>query len=104
MQEILFNISPLHLTQVLLVDNMASFEQFGHSILTSIQYRFFGIFIKETAMNIYIPFIHKIVKKEKKQKYLPLYIEEENINTKIIENNIDNQKEEKENIIIIELF
>ena len=54
-------------------------------------------------MNIYIPFIHKIIKKEKKQEQLPLYIEKENINTQIIEKNIDNQKEE-EKIVIIELF
>jgi hypothetical protein len=53
-------------------------------------------------MNIYIPFIHKIIKKEKKQEPLPLYIEEY-IDTKINEKNIDNQEKE-DKVIIIELF
>lgn len=49
-------------------------------------------------MNLYIPFIHKIVKKDKKQIQLPLYIED-----KFIENNKKEEKKE-EDIIIIDLF
>jgi hypothetical protein len=49
-------------------------------------------------MNLYIPFIHKLIKKEKKQIQLPLYIEKY---PKIIERE---EKDSTENIIIIDLF
>lgn len=51
-------------------------------------------------MDLYIPFIHKILKKEKhKQVYIPLYID--NIPS-IPEKS--KEKEESESIFIIELF
>lgn len=49
-------------------------------------------------MNLYIPFIHKILKKEKQPTQLPLYIEKE---PRTIEKK---EKEEKETVITIELF
>jgi hypothetical protein len=49
-------------------------------------------------MSLYIPFIHKIVKKEKKPQQIPLHIEKD---PKILEKK---DKEEKDTIITIELF
>jgi len=51
-------------------------------------------------MSLYIPFIHKIIKKEKtKPVQIPLYIEKD---FEILEKK--NKEEENKNITIIELF
>jgi len=97
--ERLFSISPLHRTHWRFDARIDSLVQAGQNIVVMLIMQHY---YKEPAMFQYIPFIHKIIKKEKKQQeQVSLYIDNtipERIKI------VAEEKETEQTIVVIDLL